>query len=212
MTNRRPTLLYFGDAMCSWCYGFAPQMERVLAATEQALNLFILSGGLRPFTREAMTEEAKEKTRGHWARVAEATGQPFDGAFFEREGFVYDSEPASRAVVTVRTLQAPLAYPYMSALHTAFYAGNRDITDESVLADVAGEMGIERDHFLATFRSAEAAEATMNDFRLASRLKVDGFPTLVLSHNDRLLLVTRGYAPAETVMERLVQASEAAAA
>ncbi len=29
-TLDRPRLLYFADTMCSWCYGFAPEMNKVL--------------------------------------------------------------------------------------------------------------------------------------------------------------------------------------
>ena len=27
-----PRLIYFADPMCSWCYGFAPEMAEVLEA------------------------------------------------------------------------------------------------------------------------------------------------------------------------------------
>ena len=94
-------LVYFADPMCSWCYGFAP----VVAAVEQQfrgrLPLRLVMGGLRAGQTRPMRDADKEYIRDAWTRVNAASGQPFDFAFFEREGFVYDTEPACRAVVTM---------------------------------------------------------------------------------------------------------------
>src|SRR3712207_8936900 len=59
--------------------------------------------------------------RSHWEHVAELTGQPFEFAFFDRQGFVYDTEPACRAVATVREQRPELALPYLhrSEEHTS---------------------------------------------------------------------------------------------
>lgn len=202
----RPTLLYFADAMCSWCYGFSPQMARVIESLPADYDLIVLSGGLRPFNTEPMTEEGKAKTRGHWERVAEASGQPFDFRFFDRQGFVYDSEPASRAVVTIRQMVPGLAFAFMAELSSSFYARNLDITDPNILAAHADALGIEPAEFLAAFHSPEMKEATMEDFRLAAKLGIDGFPTLVLAKGERLLLIGRGFMRAEDVIANLGQA------
>ncbi len=100
-----PRLFYFADAMCSWCYGFAPEMDRVLAALDGRARLIVQSGGLRPFHTEPMTEEDKPRFRGYREQVQAASGQPFDWSFFDREGYVMDTEPASRAVVTIRAME-----------------------------------------------------------------------------------------------------------
>jgi putative protein-disulfide isomerase len=43
-------LLYFADPLCSWCYGFGPELARLLAAHADA-TLELVMGGLRPFNR-----------------------------------------------------------------------------------------------------------------------------------------------------------------
>ena len=32
LNAQRDTLIYIGDPMCSWCYGFAPEMDKILEA------------------------------------------------------------------------------------------------------------------------------------------------------------------------------------
>ena len=51
-----PRLIYFADTMCSWCYGFAPEMNRVMLAMGERVDLILQAGGLRPFHTEVLTE------------------------------------------------------------------------------------------------------------------------------------------------------------
>lgn len=125
-----------------------------------------------------MPGELRDAVRSHWLHVAERTGQPFDHRFFEWPGFVYDTEPACRAVVTVRTLRPEVALMYFGAVQQAFYAEGRDVTREEELAACATSIGLAADEFLEAFRHDSAREATERDFLIRQRLKVSGFPTL----------------------------------
>ena len=113
-------LLYVADPMCSWCYGFTPAVQALQDHFAARLPIQLLMGGLRAGNTTPMTDADKQKSRGHWERVAEASGQPFNHAFFDREGFVYDTEPACRAVVTMRLLNPPIALGYMHRVQQAF--------------------------------------------------------------------------------------------
>ncbi len=94
--------LYVADPLCSWCYGFAPVMDQLAAHFAGRLGVRVIMGGLRAGNTKAMRAEDKAYIKDAWTRVAAASGQKFDHAFFDREGFIYDTEPACRAVVTVR--------------------------------------------------------------------------------------------------------------
>jgi putative protein-disulfide isomerase len=211
MPAEPPRLLVFEDAMCSWCYGFQPELERFLAGPAAGLEVLVQAGGLRPFSTEVMTEAEKPRFRGYREQVAAASGRPFDWRFFERDGFVLDTEPASRAVVTVRSLMPEAALPYLHALSEAFFARDTDLKDEAALADIAAGFGVDGGAFLAAFRSDEAKEATLDDFRLARRFGVNGFPTLVLLAGDRAMALAVGYTTADDLGRRLSAALAAAA-
>jgi len=130
------------DPMCSWCWGFSPVIDEIAAACGDAAAISFIAGGLRPLTREPMSNGMKADIRHHWEDVGKASGQPFDFGFFRRDGFVYDTEPACRALVTGRTLAPAAQRPFLAALHRAFYAENRDVTDTAQLAEIAGGSGI----------------------------------------------------------------------
>lgn len=212
-TIDRPRLLYFADTMCSWCYGFAPEMNQVLLAFQDRLDLLAFSGGLRPFNTEPVKDSMRQMLTDTYARIGQLTGQPFGTCPSLQPGFVYDSEPASRAMVTMRHLAPGDDYPYMLTVQRAFYADGEDITREDVLVRHATAFGIPEDRFREAFRSEDMKQATLADFQVAQQFGIDGFPALVL-HRQRstgdnaLMMVGQGYAKAAEIIERLEAALE----
>jgi len=197
-------LLYIADPMCSWCWGFSPVIDAVRDHYGERLPVHLLMGGLRPGTSEPMDGSAKAELKGHWEHVQKATGQPFDYTFFEREGFVYDTEPASRAVVAVRRLEPELALDFLKRVQEAFYAMNCDVTDPGMLADIAVETGLKRRIFASEFVAEEAINETRKSFEITRRLGITGFPTLLIGSDEGgIEIITTGYRPWEQVKERI---------
>jgi putative protein-disulfide isomerase len=207
-------LIYFADPMCSWCYGFSPVIDAVRQRFGDDLPVHLVLGGLRAGATEPMGPEDMAAIRGHWEHVHELTGQPFDWDFFTRDRFVYDTEPACRAVVVLRRQGPETAMAALRRLHAAFYAENRDITDAQTLAGIAAELGADREAFLADWGSEEAIERTRQDFALTQGSGVQGFPTLIAGRadGDGYQLITHGYQPVEPVtdiLERWLSTQEA---
>ena len=207
-------LIYVGDAMCSWCYGFARPLDELLADPQDTapLQMALVMGGLRPFTTEAIAPERADELAGHWKRVAEASGQPFAQAphtALHRPGFVYDTEPAARASVTVRSLWPQQVWRYFKAVQHAFYAEGRNVTEPGVLADVAEQLGLPRAEFGKAFASQMMRDATLRDFQQSQAWGIRGFPTLVAEHGDHLHLVGSGFMPIATLRERLANVATA---
>ncbi len=195
-------LIYFADPMCSWCYGFAPVIEVVRATFGDRLPIRLVMGGLRPGVEEPMTDEAKRVVRTHWIHVEEATGQPFDETILDRDGFVYDTDPAARAVVLLRRNHPNLVLDYLARLQRAFYAEGADVTRPEVLAQLVAELGVSREGFLMQQDTVEARQETWRDYAISQRAGVTGFPTLVAGPGEEGVygVVTRGYAPADQVL------------
>lgn len=201
-------LIYIADPMCSWCYGFARPMDDLLNAPGDAapLQLAIVMGGLRPFTKEPLSAERAEEIAGHWHHVAEASGQPFAASpntALQRPGFVYDTEPASRAVVTVRTSWPAFTWRFLKAVQHAFYADGLDVSQPDVLADIAEKLGLPRADFAHAFESQAMRDATLRDFEQSQAWGIRGFPALLAEHADHLHLVSHGFVPIDTLRERI---------
>jgi putative protein-disulfide isomerase len=199
--------LYVADPLCSWCYGFAPVIGALAAHFEGRLGLRIVMGGLRAGNTKPMRPEDKAYIKDAWTRVAAASGQTFDHAFFDRDGFIYDTEPACRAVVTAREWGAPTPVTplaFKARISEAFYAHNRDVTDPAVIGAIAEEAGFDGADFAARFASAEMKNATFRDFLTAQEMGVRGFPLLAAgSVETNYALVTNGFRPLDGLIEAL---------
>jgi putative protein-disulfide isomerase len=218
MSEKTRSLIYVGDPMCSWCYGFTVPLNQVLPDVT-ALPLHLVMGGLRAYNTQVMDAGMKKTIRQHWENVAERSGQPFDFSLFERDDFIYDTEPACRAVVAVRTRAPDLTLAMYHAIGQAFYAQGRDVTQADVLADIwvetaatstvdAAEQAsnLSRAQFLQTFGSDETKELTRLDFALAQRWGIQGFPSLIALQGEDAQLVVSGFVAAPQLAQRLQSA------
>ncbi len=198
-------LIYFADPMCSWCWGFAPVIDAIRGRWGEALPVRLVLGGLRPGTTEPMTAAAKAELAGHWTHVTEASGQPFADGGMADPGFVYDTDPAARAVVVARRAGMHLALRFLHDAQRAFYAEGRDVTRPETLAEIASDMGLAKEPFLADLASEEAKQETWKDYAISRGAGVTGFPTLIAGPqpDGTYLAVTRGFQAAELVMPHL---------
>lgn len=187
-------IIYVGDPMCSWCWGFAPVIEQIRRDYGDTAAFRIIVGGLRP-GEAAQKMEAPLKTyiREHWQHVKEASGQPFNFEFFERTDFLYDTEPPARAVVTVRHLAPEKELPFLNSLQQAFYSRNLDITAASNYEDILLQYSLDPVAFLAAFHSEEMKTATRKDFEEARRFGIRGFPSVLLRNGGKMALLAHGY-------------------
>lgn len=201
-------LIYVADPMCSWCYGFGATIDALLEEPGPAapLQMALVMGGLRPYTTEPMAPGLADEIFGHWHHVHEASGLPFAQApntALHEPGFVYDTEPASRAVVAVRTHWPRLVWRYFKAVQQAFYADAKNVTRPEVLADLAEALGIARAEFALAFAAPAVHEATRSDFAQSQAWGIRGFPALVAEHGGALHLVAQGYLAIDPLRERL---------
>ncbi len=183
------------DPMCSWCWGFSPALTEMAETYQDKAPVWLMAGGLRPLTEKPMNDDAKADIRHHWEDVHKASGQPFDFSFFKRNGFVYDTEPACRALVAMRLIKPEAAPHYLAAMHEAFYAQNRDITNETILSELAAAEGVDKNDFIRVFSSRQIIYRTAGDFHRAHAMGVRGFPTVVLRTGEKLELLCAGFRP-----------------
>ena len=117
MTER--ALWYVADPMCSWCWGFSPVLESIRQEYRDRLTIKLVMGGLRPGSTEPITPEKRAEILHHWHNVQQMTGQPFKFEGALPEGFIYDTEPACRAVVSASFIDSSRTFPLLAAIQRA---------------------------------------------------------------------------------------------
>ncbi len=200
MTGKYRKIIYIGDPMCSWCYGFTPELNQALEAIGTDYEFEMIMGGLKPYAKSPMDENLTGFLRGHWHEVATATGQPFKYDLLERKDFYYDSEVPSRAVLVVREVSPERELEFFQRVQHAFYAENQNTNQTDTYLRILDEMGISaQNRFLEKFSSTLLKDKTRADFRRAREMGVSGFPALFLDDNGLLKLLCSGYAKADQI-------------
>lgn len=202
MTAQR-TLIYIADPMCSWCWGFAPVISAIEEAYKDKLQISLIVGGLRPGTTKPVTTEFRDTILHHWREVNKRTGQPFKFDDAMPDGFIYNTEPPSRAVVTVGEMSPAAMLSYFKSIQYAFYAEGRDVTKPDMLAELAQRQGMESSTFLQRFRSDKMKNQTEMHFGQAKQAGVTGFPTAILQDAAGAALLTVGYQSFEQLKPKI---------
>ncbi len=196
-------LIYFGDPMCSWCWGFAPTIGKIYKEYSNKAPLVITTGGLHAYDKDPMNDQYKATIRHHWEDVNRATGADFNYSFFDRVNFVLDTEPACRAVVSVRSMDKTKALNYYESISRSFYVENQDTTDTDTLCRLAKEIDLDIKEFTKVFESDLLKHTTLEDFRYSQKMGITGFPTLVgkeqCGDDQKLALISTGYQSYEQI-------------
>ncbi len=195
------TLIYVGDPMCSWCYGFTPELQKIKEAFPK-VHFRMVMGGLRAHGQESM-EDLSSFLWEHWKEVQKASGQKFNFAILKSSNFYYDTEPACRAVALVRMLFPEKEYDFFTALQYEFYHDNRDPTELETFVNVLIKLKLSPNEFEKQFKKQETKEIVEEDFKIAGALQATGFPSLFAVINGKYYKVTSGYQKAEKLINLL---------
>ncbi|GGG05549.1 DsbA family protein [Pontibacter amylolyticus] len=200
-----PVLLYVTDPMCAWCYGFTHVIRRLRALWHGRLTVEVIAAGLNPYAREPISREQKERLAVSWHRVQERTSLPFNYGLFLQEDFVYDTEPACRALHVVRRLRPALTLEVLRALHSAFYADGLKLADPQVLAHVVRPFGIQENLFYTLFEADEIIDAAEKEFEFVEMLGVTNLPSVYLEGGMGPELLASGFCQLDELEGRLLQ-------
>lgn len=193
VNNNKPILWYFADPMCSWCWGFSPVISEVKKNYDKQIKIALVMGGLQTRETNVLSDSSREEIFHHWHQVKETTGQKFSFEHALKEDFIYNTEPACRAVITAGLLDATKTFDYFTAIQAAFYTENQDVTELACLQQIVADCGLDAEEFERLFLDDKQSASAKKSFEFTQKVGVQGFPTLILNKQDQLHVITRGY-------------------
>ncbi|MEO8991679.1 MAG: DsbA family protein [Nitrosospira sp.] len=196
-------LWYVADPMCSWCWGFSPVIEAIQREYSGRFEVELLLGGLRPGTKHPIASTQREQILHHWHAVQRQTAQPFQFEGAMPEGFVYDTEPASRGVVAVSLINREAIFSFFKIVQSAFYVEQQDVTNFDVLSQLAARVGIDAQQFAQVLESDTAKRLTLEQFQKARQWSVHGFPSLIGQSGADYRLLNTGYCSFDELRPKL---------
>lgn len=197
-------LIYVGDPLCSWCWGFAPSLRMLRLKHPHRFDFRLVVGGLRTgAAAPPIDDRMRAYLAGAWKEVEKRSGQPFNHEFLASADFVYDTEPACRAVVSARMIAPDTVFEYNESLQDAFYHRGLDPTALDTFSTIARELGLDETKFQSAFQSTDVERATHADFDEARAMGVHGFPTVFVRDNGSTRAIARGWLPPEALLDQL---------
>lgn len=192
-SRMKKELLFVVDPMCSWCWGFAPIIEKLRETMREEYIFSLVLGGLRTKGEMPWDVRSKAYLAGHWQQVAQRTGQVFSDRLFEKESYVYDTYPACKAVLTVRELFGMQhAFTYLHTIQEAFYARGEDITNSAILNALL-DPSLDSTSFKRFFESDRAEVLMQHDFSKARSMGANAFPSVVIIDEEGHMVCQKGY-------------------
>lgn len=187
--------------MCSWCWGYRPVSDRLLAELPASIRLKKIVGGLAPDSDAPMPQNLREGLPKAWQRIHELLGTEFNFDFWTKCKPRRSTYPACRAVLAAG--QQDRYDEMIDAIQRAYYLRAMNPSDLDTLELLAAELGLDADQFAADIRSATIEEALQSQVDFARQSPIDGFPSLVLEIDGKLVPVTRDYKSPEPSLEHI---------
>ncbi len=196
-------LIYVYDALCGWCYGFSPVIEAFAERHQAEFTVQVVSGGMVLGERIGPIGEVAPYISWAYKDVEKATGVTFGQHFLEhtlKEGSaIFTSEPAAKALAAFRQQLPKQSLAFAARLQKAIYYEGTPPLEWAAYGQMAAEFGLEANAFVAALSTPEIEEAAKQDFALANKLGVQGFPTVFLKKDNQLYKLGSGYMPLETL-------------
>jgi len=207
MPVEKPTFYYVFDALCGWCYGFSPTMQRIAAQYKDKLQFEVISGGMVTGQRIGPIGQVAGFIRTAYKDVERTTGTKFGPGFLQgtlaKGTATFSSIEPAKALATFRNHKPHEALAFAHSLQHAIYFDGVAPTDLDAFADLAAKQGIEKAGFLKEARSREVEQQMLKEFRTSDSLGVQGFPTLFLMRNGKLVKLSEGYVPEKELVARI---------
>ncbi|MGZ8903506.1 MAG: DsbA family protein [Methylobacter sp.] len=199
------TLYYIHDPMCSWCYAFDSSFTALQKELPDFIRIKKIVGGLAPDTTNPMPVELQQKIQQTWRRIEQTVpNMKFNYDFWMINTPVRSTYPACRAVLAARQQGDDVEDKMIGAIQTAYYQKAKNPSLESTLLECALEVGLDANRFADDLTSSEIDEEFQNELRIARKLGVISYPSLLLEQNGRLFPITVDYLDHETMIREIV--------
>lgn len=195
-------LIYILDPMCSWCWAFAPVIDK-LKETYPEIPVLSVMGGLAPDSDEPMPAQLQQTIQSTWQTISERTGTTFNHNFWKNCQPRRSTYPACRAVLAAENLKGNFGSKMTLAIQRAYYLYAQNPSDSSTLINLAVELGLDKEQFSSLLNSTEIEQQLQQHLAFAQKLAAQGFPSLYLVTDKETIPISQGYQRWETLEKKL---------
>jgi predicted DsbA family dithiol-disulfide isomerase len=199
-------LIVYTDPYCTWCWGSEPALRKIEEGYGSLIRIKNQMGGL---VEDISTFYDPSNLIGgpnwykqvamHWLEASKKHGMPVDEhVFYEVKDEMRSTYPASIAYKAVESLDEEKAKRFLRRMREGASAERLPIHRVDVQADLAEEVGVDREKFISEIKSGEAEKSFYEDLSEARSRGITGFPTFLIRNKDGDEITLHGFQSFET--------------
>ena len=177
--------------MCSWCWGYKPTWQKLETALVNILPIEYRVGGLAADSDQLMSADMQLQLQGIWQNINNQLGTEFNFNFWRECQPRRSTYPSCRAALIARSFNKE---PQMiDAIQQAYYLKAQNPSGEDVLIKLCEKIGLDLCLFTQQLHSKELKRRFDDELNFVRSLPIQGFPSLVLIHNNRAYPIAINY-------------------
>lgn len=207
-------LIVYTDPYCTWCWGSEPVLRKIQEVYGDQVRLVYRMGGLVEDTsrfRDPLNRiggpDMHRQVAEHWRQSAQRHGMPVDAdVFIDFQNEFRSTWPACIAYKAAELQDPELAGRYLRRLREGAAAEHLAIHRLEVQADLAEEVGLDRQRLLADIENGSAEQAFREDLQMCRANEVTGFPSYeahVPGGEEMAMFGYHNFAAFESTFQRL---------
>jgi putative protein-disulfide isomerase len=197
--NAVAEVIYYTDPLCCWSWGFEPQWRKLLFEYGDHIQYRYVMGGLLPSWNnfiDSVNSVSRPFQMGPvWMHAQQLSGMPIQQTIWMRDPPA-SSYPACMAFKSVESQSRQGAEIYLRLLREAVMVYGQNIAKQEVLLQLATKLATIERFDVALFKknmnSPAIREAFRKDLQEVQYHKINRFPSLVIKHQDKAVLIA-GY-------------------
>ncbi len=204
-------LYYVTDPICSHCWALEPTLRRFEKQYGHYFNFHTVMGGLLEKWGDEPVDPANgifgpADVAGHWREVGEYSRMPIDGSLMI-DNPVQSSFPPSRVYKVIQKHHHDeKAFAFLRRAREELFAFNQNIAEKSVMTEIVNNLGLDGEAIVKEAEEQTGHQLLNEDFALARKLGVRGFPTIIMVNAENQGVKIVGSRPIENYVKGLSQA------
>lgn len=199
-------LYYIHDPMCSWCWGYRPVWDELQTLLPESVQVHYVVGGLAPDNDQPMPLAQQQMIQAHWRTIRQKLATEFNFDFWLNNTPRRSTYNACRAVLAAK--RQGYEREMIDAIQRGYYLQAQNPSDISALCSMAETLteqhaGFDIDLFNKDISSDEVEGELVAQIALARKLTQQGFPSLVLAHQERYTNIAVNYLDAKQSLQEI---------
>jgi putative protein-disulfide isomerase len=208
----RPVVYYVFDVLCSWCYGFSPNIKKLHENYQDQIDFRVMSGGMVLGDQERPIGELSDDILAAYKRIEEVSDQKFGSKFYEMQKTgtaVLSSLPGALALAAFRTYQPDNTVQFAGRMQEAIFQEGMEPASAKTFGHCAEDFGMNADDFMKLMVDKDRLELVKEEFAIVRKWGISGFPAVVFQNKDKAYLIAKGYTDYESLEKNLTDALKA---